>query len=186
MSAAARTCLASQVSLHGVTVEDGVLIGMGSTLLEGVKARQNSSRCWWLANGKVQACEHPRAARFVRVGRCPHREDTQSSLQLAWTAAVEVSQAPPASVTPMPPYWSQVESGAIVAAGSTVAPGTVIPAKQLWGGTPAKYMRDVKPDETSYIPKVAQTYVELGSSHTKAVPHTIDELSAAALEQLKA
>ena len=27
------------MSLHGVTVEDGVLIGMGSTLLEGVKVQ---------------------------------------------------------------------------------------------------------------------------------------------------
>ena len=32
-------CHASQVSLHGVTVADGVLIGMGSTLLEGVKVQ---------------------------------------------------------------------------------------------------------------------------------------------------
>ena len=80
----------------------------------------------------------------------------------------------------------QVESGAIVAAGSTVTPGTIVPAKQLWGGTPAKYMRDVKPDEASYIPKVAQSYVGLGAAHSKAVPHTVDDLSAVALEQLKA
>ena len=81
---------------------------------------------------------------------------------------------------------AQVEAGAIVAAGSTVTPGTVVPAKQLWGGTPAKYMRDVKPDEASYIPKVAKTYVDLCAAHSKAVPRTIDDMSAAALEQLKA
>ena len=35
-----------QVSLHGVMVEDGVLIGMGSTLLEGVKVRHQQIRCF--------------------------------------------------------------------------------------------------------------------------------------------
>lgn len=41
----------------------------------------------------------------------------------------------------------QVEKGAMVAAGAVVEPGTVIPAGQIWGGSPAKYLRDLQPDE---------------------------------------
>lgn len=105
-----------QASLHGVTIDDEVLIGMGATLLEG-----------------------------VTVGR-----------------------------------------GAIVAAGATVTAGTAVPAGQLWGGSPAAYMRDVKPSEAAYIPTVAQSYVELGAKHAALVPKTVDDLAAAALAQLKA
>ena len=73
-----------------------------------------------------------------------------------------------------------------MAAGSTVIAGTVVPAGQLWGGSPAKYMRDVKPAETEYIPTVAQSYVELGAKHRELAPKTIDDMAAAALAQLKA
>jgi len=105
-----------QASLHGVTIEDEVLIGMGATLLEGVK----------------------------------------------------------------------VERGAIVAAGAVVGPDTVAPTGQLWGGAPAKYMRDVKPNEKEYIPTVAKSYTQLGAPHSKLVPKSIDDVADAALAQLKA
>ena len=73
-----------------------------------------------------------------------------------------------------------------MAAGATVAAGTVVPSGQLWGGSPAVYMRDVKPSEAEYIPTVAQSYVALGAKHAKLVPKSIDDLAAAALAQLKA
>lgn len=73
-----------------------------------------------------------------------------------------------------------------MAAGSTVIAGTEVPAGQLWGGSPAKYMRDVKATETEYIPTVAQSYVELGAKHSAMSPKTIEEMAAAALAQLQA
>lgn len=73
-----------------------------------------------------------------------------------------------------------------MAAGATVTAGTAVPAGQLWGGSPAAYMRDVKPSEAAYIPTVAQSYVELGAKHAALVPKTVDDLAAAALAQLKA
>jgi gamma-carbonic anhydrase len=53
-----------------------------------------------------------------------------------------------------------VEPGAFVAAGSVVTPGKRIPTGQMWGGNPAKYMRDLKPEETDFIPISAANYVK--------------------------
>lgn len=52
-----------------------------------------------------------------------------------------------------------VESGAMVAAGALVTPGKRIPAGQLWAGSPAKYFRDLTPDEIAFFPVSAQNYV---------------------------
>ncbi len=40
-----------------------------------------------------------------------------------------------------------VGQGSIIAAGSLVTPGKQIPARQLWAGSPARYMRDVTEQE---------------------------------------
>lgn len=54
-----------------------------------------------------------------------------------------------------------VESGAMVAAGALVTPGKRVPAGQLWAGSPARYMRDLTPEEKAHIPYSAKHYVEL-------------------------
>jgi gamma-carbonic anhydrase len=53
-----------------------------------------------------------------------------------------------------------VESGAWVAAGALVTPNKRIPKGQIWAGNPAKYFRDLTPEEVAYIPKSAAMYVE--------------------------
>ena len=52
-----------------------------------------------------------------------------------------------------------VESGAQVAAGALVTPGKRIPAGQIWAGNPAKYFRDLTPQERDFIPVSAENYV---------------------------
>lgn len=52
-----------------------------------------------------------------------------------------------------------VESGGWVAAGALVTPGKRIPKGQIWAGNPAKYFRDLTPEETAFIPVSAQNYV---------------------------
>ncbi|MDX1975415.1 MAG: gamma carbonic anhydrase family protein [Rickettsiales bacterium] len=52
-----------------------------------------------------------------------------------------------------------VESGGWVAAGALVTPGKRIPKGQIWAGNPAKYFRDLTPDEIAFIPVSAQNYV---------------------------
>jgi len=58
-----------------------------------------------------------------------------------------------------------VESGAMVAAGALVTPGKRVPAGQLWGGSPARFMRDLTEDEKAYIPYSAKHYVELAARY---------------------
>ncbi len=58
-----------------------------------------------------------------------------------------------------------VESGAMVAAGAVVTPRKRIPSGQLWGGNPAKYMRDLREDELNFFPVSADNYVRLGREY---------------------
>ena len=61
----------------------------------------------------------------------------------------------------------QVEKGAQVAAGAVVSAGTTIPAGEIWGGNPAKKLRELKPEEAAFISKSAAHYAELGAEHLK-------------------
>ncbi len=58
-----------------------------------------------------------------------------------------------------------VESGAMVAAGALVTPNKRIPSGQIWGGNPAKYLRDLRPEEREFIAISAQNYVELAAEY---------------------
>lgn len=53
-----------------------------------------------------------------------------------------------------------VESGGWVAAGALVTPGKRVPKGHIWAGSPAKYFRDLTPEEMAYIPKSAEMYAE--------------------------
>ncbi|KAK9812161.1 hypothetical protein WJX73_001122 [Symbiochloris irregularis] len=59
----------------------------------------------------------------------------------------------------------KVETGAMVAAGSVVEEDTVIPANQLWAGNPAKFLRELKPEEKSFLPNSADIYSKLAAEH---------------------
>jgi carbonic anhydrase/acetyltransferase-like protein (isoleucine patch superfamily) len=58
-----------------------------------------------------------------------------------------------------------VESGAWVAAGSLVPPGKHIPSGQIWAGNPARYLRDLSPEEKAFIPVSSQNYVDLAKDY---------------------
>ena len=60
-----------------------------------------------------------------------------------------------------------VESGAMVAAGALVTPRKRVSAGQLWGGAPAKYMRDLSDDEKVYMADAAVHYAELGEAYRR-------------------
>lgn len=62
----------------------------------------------------------------------------------------------------------QVETGALVAAGAVVQPNTTIAAGQVWGGNPARFIRDLKPNERDFMHKSAEAYCALGVDHFKA------------------
>ena len=54
-----------------------------------------------------------------------------------------------------------IEEEAMVAAGALVTPGKRIPSRQLWGGSPARYMRDLTVEEIKFLKFSADRYVEL-------------------------
>lgn len=58
-----------------------------------------------------------------------------------------------------------VEAGAMVAAGSLVTPGKRIPSGQLWGGSPAKFMRELSEKEKEFLIFSAERYVTLSRSY---------------------
>jgi carbonic anhydrase/acetyltransferase-like protein (isoleucine patch superfamily) len=58
-----------------------------------------------------------------------------------------------------------VESGGWVAAGAVVTPGKRVPRGQLWAGTPARYLRDLTPEEMGYIETLPASYVRLAGEH---------------------
>ena len=52
-----------------------------------------------------------------------------------------------------------VETGAMVAAGALVTPGKRVKSGQLWGGTPARFMRPLTEEERAYIAGLPARYV---------------------------
>lgn len=58
-----------------------------------------------------------------------------------------------------------IEDEAMVAAGSMVTPRKRVPRHQLWGGRPARYMRDMTPEEIDYLQISADRYAALAKEY---------------------
>jgi carbonic anhydrase/acetyltransferase-like protein (isoleucine patch superfamily) len=63
----------------------------------------------------------------------------------------------------------EIESGAMLDAGAMLTPGRRIPAGQLWAGRPAKYVRDLSPEEQAMNLAGVFHYVELAKRHREAI-----------------
>lgn len=61
----------------------------------------------------------------------------------------------------------EIESDAMLAAGAMLTPGKRIPTGQMWGGRPARYMRDLTPAEMAEHRAGVAHYVELGHEHAR-------------------
>ena len=55
--------------------------------------------------------------------------------------------------------FAVVETGGFVAAGALVTPKKRVLSGQMWGGNPAKYMRDLTPEESAFIAISEENYV---------------------------
>lgn len=62
-----------------------------------------------------------------------------------------------------------IESGAMLAAGALLTPGRTVPAGTVWGGRPAKYMRDVRPEEAAYFADTARHYAAMGAEYREVL-----------------
>ena len=58
-----------------------------------------------------------------------------------------------------------VEDEAMVAAGALVTPGKRVPKHQLWGGSPARFMRDLTSEEIEFLQFSADRYVKLSRTY---------------------
>ena len=63
-----------------------------------------------------------------------------------------------------------VGTGALVGARALVTEGTVIPPHTLWVGAPAKYKRDLTPDEIAWLGKAAGNYVNYALQYINDQP----------------
>ena len=61
-----------------------------------------------------------------------------------------------------------VERHAWVAAGALVTPGRTVLAGQLWSGAPARYVRDVRPEDIEMIRHAARLYVDNAALHRQS------------------
>lgn len=61
-----------------------------------------------------------------------------------------------------------VEEGAIVAAGALVTPGKTVPAGELWGGSPAARLREIRDQDRKMMDWTAPHYVNLAARHKAA------------------
>jgi carbonic anhydrase/acetyltransferase-like protein (isoleucine patch superfamily) len=62
-----------------------------------------------------------------------------------------------------------IESDAMLAAGAMLTPGKRIPSGQLWAGRPARYMRDLSPEEMAGNQKGVAAYVQEARKHKRAL-----------------
>ncbi|CAK0772945.1 Uncharacterized transferase YtoA [Gammaproteobacteria bacterium] len=60
---------------------------------------------------------------------------------------------------------ARIESYAMLAAGALLSPRKTLPSGQLWAGTPAKFLRDLTPDDRAEFDLRAQQYASLGKEY---------------------
>ena len=62
---------------------------------------------------------------------------------------------------------SKVSKSSILEANSVLTPGTTIPSGQLWSGIPAKFVRNLSPEEISSITEAAYDSFEMAGVHAE-------------------
>lgn len=60
---------------------------------------------------------------------------------------------------------ARLEDCSMLAAGALLTPNKVVPTGQLWGGSPARYMRDLTEEELSFLAISADNYVRLAAEY---------------------
>ena len=64
---------------------------------------------------------------------------------------------------------AEVGASSIIAAGSYVEENTVVPCNEVWAGSPAKKLRDLKPEEKDYLVNLPLKYREMSASHEEVM-----------------
>jgi len=157
------------VTLHGCTIEDRCLIGMGSIILNGAKIGAGSI----IAAGTLipeKAVVEPGSLWMGSPGKFRRKlegKDQETILRYAKNY-LEYKDS----------YFgmgSIILNGAKIGAGSIIAAGTLIPEKtvvepqSLWMGSPGKFRRKVEEKDQETILRYAKNYLEYKDSYLKAM-----------------
>lgn len=70
---------------------------------------------------------------------------------------------------------SVVETGAVLEPGTLLPPGRRVPARQVWGGAPAHFVRDTGYDEAAAVVRLSEDLAVLGAQHKEARLPLADE-----------
>lgn len=70
---------------------------------------------------------------------------------------------------------SRLSKHAILEPGSVLTAGKVVPSSQVWGGSPARFIRNATPDEVANIRSAAEFYSSLAQKHSAEVSKTEGE-----------
>ncbi|GMH32880.1 hypothetical protein BSKO_00714 [Bryopsis sp. KO-2023] len=66
-----------------------------------------------------------------------------------------------------------IQTNAVLAPGSVLPPGKLVPSKELWGGNPARKVRDLTPDEIADIQVIAEkSFAMLDAHQAEFLPHS--------------
>ena len=71
---------------------------------------------------------------------------------------------------------SVIESYAVIAAGAVVEPGAKVPSGQIWAGSPAKYLRDVTPEERDAISEYHSEMKNLAAIHSEETEKNFEQV----------
>ncbi len=63
---------------------------------------------------------------------------------------------------------SVVETEAMLAAGSLLTPGKIVPSRQLWAGRPARYVRDLTDNDVAEFGRLYREYVRVSRIYLKS------------------
>ena len=64
---------------------------------------------------------------------------------------------------------ARIESDAMLAAGAMLTPGKLLPARQLWSGIPARFVRELSDEAVAEMQAGVDHYVENGRAHKAAI-----------------
>lgn len=62
-----------------------------------------------------------------------------------------------------------IRSHGMLAANAMLTGRKELPSHQLWGGSPAKFMRDLGPDETDRFARIAPHYVDVAADYARSL-----------------
>lgn len=71
---------------------------------------------------------------------------------------------------------SKVESFGVVAAGAVIKENTTVPSNQIWAGNPARYLRDISPEEREALNEHHAELIQLAKIHAEECEKTFREV----------